>query len=86
MIFLNAAATDSGAFFEGLENQLFASFRPVEPDPQFVNRLKHRLTTPPEVYLEERRKRVSSFLVISMGLVGTAFIAWLLHRLFSSED
>jgi len=37
---------------EGFEIELEGSFRPVAPDPQFIERLKSKLLTPPQTMLE----------------------------------
>ena len=65
-----------------LENQLFRTLNPVNPDPLFVNRLEERLKTRSVIVLE-RESLLGAYLVIASGLFGGALLLWLLHVVFS---
>jgi hypothetical protein len=63
-----------------LERQLQIILNPVQPDPQFVERLQVRLATPATVVLEDPA-RSSAFLIITVGLFMGALLVWFLQRL-----
>ncbi len=69
---VQAALTD----FEGT---LQSILNPVRPDPEFVQRLRQRLTTPAAVVLE--RHPVSwAFLTLLGGLALGVVLVWFLQR------
>jgi hypothetical protein len=63
-----------------LERQLELSLRTVKPDPQFVQRLQIRLSTPATVVFENP-SRSGAFLIITLGLFAGALLVWLVQRL-----
>jgi hypothetical protein len=63
-----------------LERQLDVSLNPVQPDPQFVQRLQVRLSTPATVVLENPT-RTGAFLIVASGLFVGALLVWLIQRL-----
>ena len=62
---------------EALENQLFSYLGQVQPHPEFVQKLKYRLTQEPSVTLE-RRSRMAAFVVAAMGLFFGALLVWIM--------
>lgn len=62
-----------------LERQLALSLNPVQPDPQFVQRLQIKLTTPATVVLENPT-RIWAFLIVTAGLFVSALLVWLIQR------
>jgi hypothetical protein len=62
-----------------LERQLGVILNPVQPDPQFVERLQVRLATPATVVMEDP-VRSSAFLIITAGLFVGALLVWFLQR------
>lgn len=63
-----------------IEERLSRLMRPIHPDPEFVDRLKTRLTNSPVVTLEERQRQ-SAYLILTGGLFFGALLIWMLHRL-----
>jgi hypothetical protein len=54
---------------EGFEIQLEGTYRPIAPDPQFIERLKSRLVTPPQTVLEPPmidRETVTVYLMMAL--------------------
>lgn len=71
-----------------LEYQLQSFLNPVQPNPEFVTRLKVRLTTQPSVVVENRVK-MTAFVVAASGLFAGAFLVWvifLIRSLFFKES
>jgi hypothetical protein len=66
--------------YDEVEEQLQESFKPVIPDPEFVRRLYHRLTTTPAMVVE-RRSNAEMLLVVAFGILTSAFLIMLLKRL-----
>lgn len=67
-----------GDEMDEVEDQLFESFKPVIPDPEFVRRLQHRLVASPETILEPRFK-IENILIILIG-ISAGFIVMLFMR------
>jgi len=65
---------------DALEQRLSVSLNPVQPDPQFVQRLQVRLATPATVVLENPT-RTWAFLIVTIGLFISALLVWLIQRL-----
>lgn len=63
-----------------LEGQLSSILSPVKPNPEFVSKLKHRLTTQPAIVVE-RRSEATIFVLASLGLFVGAVLVWLLYTL-----
>ncbi|HVP21882.1 MAG TPA: hypothetical protein VMS73_08480 [Anaerolineaceae bacterium] len=80
-----AQSTDSylvtGSEWE-LENQLFASLNPVNPDPVFIDRLEARLKREPAIILE-RSSFWQAYLIMASGLFGGVLLLWLLHGVYA---
>jgi len=54
---------------EGFEIEFEGSFRPVAPDPQFIERLKSKLLTPPQTILEPpliNRETLTVYLLMAL--------------------
>jgi len=66
-----------------IEDQLEAAFGPLSARPEFVQRLKSRLVSDPEIILEEYRGKAAVFVVVAMGLFSGALIVWLVFALRS---
>lgn len=64
----------SSQFVDDLEQQLKFSLRPVQPSPEFVNHLQHRLTSPPEMTVEREHKILGLLLVATSLFTGLIFI------------
>jgi hypothetical protein len=60
---------------EDLEGHLLSSLGPIQPNPEFVQRLKTRLTTEPVVTVE-RQSQLLAFVVMGLGLFFGAFLVW----------
>lgn len=79
MYFQSTGAAANGV--ESLENQLKLSLRPVRPNPDFVDHLHDRLTTPVSTTLEHRQNAAFSLLLVACSLVSGIFVVWLMHHL-----
>jgi hypothetical protein len=66
-----------------LEQQLMFSLRPVQPSPEFVNHLQHRLTSPPSMTVE-REYKIFGMLMIAASLFTGAMLVLLLRHLRSA--
>lgn len=62
-----------------LENRL-SVLRPVNPNPEFVSHLRHKLTSRPRIYLERRRSPLIG-LVIGLGLFVGVLSIWLVRQI-----
>ncbi len=65
---------------EAIESQLFSYLGQVQvqqPRPEFVRKLKTRLTSEPSVTLEKQRGRMAAFLVAAFGLFIGSLIVWI---------
>jgi hypothetical protein len=72
-------AQDQADPIERMEAQLTHGLRPVQPDPEFVRRLRNRLANPPDVSLENRPKMPA--LVVTVGFLTTGIIIlWVINR------
>jgi len=66
---------------EGLfEAEIESSFNPVQPDPEFVTRLRRRLSGKEQIVLEPRSS-ATAFVLVALGLFTGALVVWLLRRL-----
>jgi len=66
-----------------IENELFSSLNPVNPDPIFVTRLENRLKTQPLIVLE-RNSVMGAYLVVAFGLFGGVLLLWFLNIIFNA--
>jgi hypothetical protein len=62
------------------EAELESSFNPVQPDPEFVTRLRRRLSGKEQVVLEPRSS-ATAFVLVALGLFTGALLVWLFRRL-----
>ena len=65
-------------FFEG---NLRKWFKPIPPDPDFVQKLKKRLLKKSEIYLEQDSPSILLLLIIG-GMVFGIFIFWFISKIF----
>lgn len=61
---------------DSIESQLEAFLSPVQPNPEFVHKLRTRLTREPSIVIE-RRNTLTAFVVTALGLFAGAFIVWI---------
>jgi hypothetical protein len=66
-----------------LEKSLQFSLNPVQPNPDFVYRLRGRLTQPPSIIIE-RRTTATAFIVVTLGLFMGVFLVWLIRTIFKT--
>lgn len=64
---------------EAMESQLEAALGLLSPRPEFVQRLKTRLTSEPEVVIDEHRNQAAAFVIATIGLFSGAFLVWLVY-------
>ncbi len=69
----------------GLEDRLSHFIQPVNPDPEFIDTLRSKITHPSTVFLETGKRRMG-FLVIAAGLVTGALVIWLLSHHGAKEE
>jgi hypothetical protein len=62
------------------EAELESSFNPVQPDPEFVTRLRRRLSGREQVVLEPRSS-ATAFVLVALGLFSGALLVWIFRRL-----
>jgi hypothetical protein len=67
----------------GIEDRLTTKLHAYQPNPQFVNRLRTRLTNYPGIEVESHRNK-SKILLVTTALLGVvAFILWLIYYVAS---
>ncbi|MDR3576303.1 MAG: hypothetical protein P4L50_20745 [Anaerolineaceae bacterium] len=66
-----------------LEKSLQFSLSPVQPNPEFVYRLRGRLTESPSIMIEQRTT-AAAFVVVAIGLFVGAFLVWLIRTTFKT--
>ena len=71
---------DLSALDSLFEAELESSLSTVQPDPEFVTRLRRRLSQNEQVVLEPRSS-ATAFLLIALGLFTGALLVWILRRL-----
>jgi hypothetical protein len=62
------------------EAELESSFDTVQPDREFVTRLRRRLSDIEQVVLEPRSP-ATAFVLVALGLFTGALLVWILRRL-----
>ena len=62
------------------EEELESSFSTVQPDPEFVTRLRRRLSGKEQIVLEPRSS-ATAFVLVALGLFSGALLVWILRRL-----
>ncbi|HMD90811.1 MAG TPA: hypothetical protein VKF38_16770 [Anaerolineaceae bacterium] len=67
-----------------LEKSLQFSLSPVQPNPEFVCRLRGRLIEPPSIMIEPR-KTAAAFVVVTLGLFVGVFFVWLIRAIFKNN-
>jgi hypothetical protein len=77
---MNLASNDR---INSLEQDLERSLRPVQPNPEFVNRLHNRLVTPAAMVVESRRSPAYSLgaFLVGIGLAVGLFLVWVIRQL-----
>ncbi len=63
-----------------LEFALLNSLNPVDPDPEFVSRLRDRFEQPPTMVLETRTFW-EIYVIVASGLFLGSFLIWLIQHL-----
>jgi len=71
---------DLSALDSLFEAELESSLSTVQPDPEFVTRLRRRLSQNEQVVLEPR-SYATALLLIALGLFTGALLVWILRRL-----
>jgi hypothetical protein len=66
---------------EELERQLELSLRQVEPNPEFIDHLHHRLTTPSGISLEPRQSVGLGMLLTGLSLSIGVLLVILMRQL-----
>ena len=61
------------------EAELESSFDPVQPDPEFVTRLRRRLSGKEQIILEPRSS-ATAFVLVALGLFTGALLVWIFRR------
>jgi hypothetical protein len=64
---------------EELEHQLELSLRRIEPNPEFVDHLHSRLTTPVSMSIERRQSIGVGLLLTALSLTTGLFLLWLMR-------
>ncbi len=72
---------DTTEQFSELEGALRFSLQPVHPDPEFVGRLRDRLTTPKDTTLAPEHDPVDVAIFISGFVVGVVLLGFAITRL-----
>lgn len=67
-----------GYTFSGVENQLQNWIRPVEPDRDFVERLRQRLIAVPRTMVESKKNKAPILVILTGALAG--FLIYLFVR------
>jgi hypothetical protein len=62
------------------EAELESSFDPVQPDPEFVTRLRRRLSGKEQIVLEPRSS-ATAFVLVALGLFTGALLVWIFRRI-----
>ena len=65
---------------EDLEYTLFSSLNPVEPDPEFVSRLRNRFDHTPSTVMEHPTFW-AAYIIVATGLFFGALLIWLVQSL-----
>mgnify|MGYP007094539447 CR=1 FL=1 len=62
-----------------MENSLLFNLKPVQPDPEFIKKLRMRLIGSKNIYIEKQNYQLS-FILLSVGLFIGALLVWLFRR------
>ena len=62
------------------EAELESSFDPVQPDPEFVTRLRRRLSGKEQIVLEPRSS-ATAVVLAALGLFTGALLVWIFRRI-----
>ena len=62
------------------EAEFESSFGTVQPDPEFVTRLRRRLSGREQVFLEPRSS-ATAFVLVALGLFIGSLLVWILRQL-----
>jgi hypothetical protein len=77
---MGAQSMDLSTLESLFEAELESSFNPVQPDPEFVSRLRRKLSENEQVVLEPRSS-ATAFVLVALGLFTGALLVWILRRL-----
>ncbi len=69
--------------FNGLENNLYQTLLPIDPDPDFIHGLGSRLSKRPSVSVERPINQMLGVITIGAGLVTGAFLIWGLRKVYT---
>jgi hypothetical protein len=69
---------------EELEFALFSSLNPVDPDPEFVTRLRNRFDHTPSTVMEHRTFW-AAYIIVATGLFFGSFLIWLVQWLIGGR-
>lgn len=67
-----------------LEHALFLSLNPVDPDPEFVTRVRHRIERQPTTMLESRTFW-EAYVIVACGFFVGVAILWLIHLMVGRQ-
>ena len=82
MEMLNSTSS-KGEIDKTLENRLRKMFKPVIPDPSYVQKLKKTLFNKTEIYLEQDNPSIILLLII-IGLISATIIFLIINRIFGN--
>ena len=67
---------------DDMEIQLQSSLSPVKPNPEFVQQLRRRLTSPPTMVLEMRSHLFDLFVALSIVMGGILILVMILRGIY----
>ena len=74
----------SPELFSAIESELKRSLRPVQPNPDFVNKLHSRLVSPTTTILERHSTQTLAtpiLFLVGFGLAVGLFLVWIIRQL-----
>lgn len=72
--------TSSSETVENLEHQLALSLQRIEPNPEFINHLHHRLKTPATTTIERRQSLGLGLLLTALSLAAGISLVVILRQ------
>jgi hypothetical protein len=76
---MGTQSMDTSTLDSLFEAEFKSSFDTVQPDPEFVIRLRRRLSGNEQVVLEPRSS-ATAFVLVALGLFTGALLVWILRR------